>query len=65
MEFSKEFKEKVKKGKIRMQLALKLDVSYYTITRWLDLKESDELTKPKYLKELSEISGISESEIFV
>lgn len=65
MEFTEKFKQKAQKGKVRMEMALKFGVSYYTITRWLDLSKSDELTKPKYLEELSDITKISTNEIFV
>lgn len=63
MAFTKKFKEKAKSSKLRMKLGLLLDVSYYTIVRRLDNPANDEFTKVKYLKTLSEVFDISESEI--
>lgn len=65
MTFTKKFKQKAKSSKVRMEMALKFGVSYYTINRWLDLDKSDELTKPKYLEGLSEVSKIPSTEIFI
>lgn len=65
MEFTQKFKKKFKSSKLRMLLALELDVSYYTIDRRLNLEKQDELTKPKYLEALCKVSGLPESEIFV
>lgn len=64
MAFTTKFKEKAKSSKLRMKLALQLDVSYYTIVRRLDNSTNDEFTKVKYLKILSDIFDIPESEIF-
>ena len=64
MTLTRKFKEKTKSSRVRMEMALKFGVSYYTIDRCLNLEKSDELTKPKYLVGLSEISGIPQDEIF-
>lgn len=64
MKFTTLFEKKVKSSTIRMRLALALDISYYTIDRWLNLNKCDELTKPKHLSTLCEITGLTESEIF-
>lgn len=64
MELSQSFKKKMQNSTLRMQLALKIGVSYYTIERYLKNKNEDELTKPKYLDSLCEISGMCKDEIF-
>lgn len=65
MAFTKKFKEKAKNSTKRMELALVLGVSYFTMARWLDNPNNEELTKAKYSKVLSEHFDISESEIFL
>lgn len=64
MKFTQEFKKKSKSSKLRMELALKLDVSYFTINRRLDNPKNEEFEKSKYLKILSEHFDIPENEIF-
>jgi len=64
MTFTQEFEEKIKKDEIKMKLALKLGVSYSSMLRRLNISKHDEITKPKYLKVLSEVTGLLESEIF-
>lgn len=64
MTFTPQFTEKMKKSVLRQELGYKLQVSYFTICRWLEKPNEDEFTKARYLKILSDVSGISESEIF-
>lgn len=64
MEFTPQFTKKMKKSVLRQELGYKLQVSYFTICRWLEKPTEDEFTKAKYSKLLSEVSGFSESEIF-
>lgn len=76
MEFTTKFKTKTKSSTLRMKLALRLGVSYYTIIRMLadpsnydftKLKNASKIknfTKEEYLIILSEIFDINESEIF-
>ena len=64
MTFTTKFQEKMKDDNIKMDLAKALGVSYSTMTRRLKLHKYDEITKPKYLKVLSEVTGIPQSEIF-
>jgi len=64
MGFTNKFKEKTRNSNLRCHLAVAFDVSYFTIVKWLDEKDNDELTKPKYLEKLVEITGLSEKEIF-
>jgi hypothetical protein len=65
MTFTSQFQEKIKKDSVKMELALKLGVSYMTIIRRLKIHKDDEITKPKYLKVLSEVTGVAENEIFL
>lgn len=64
MTFTVKFREKMKDDNIKMDLAKALGVSYSTMTRRLKLHKHDEITKPKYLKVLSDVTGIPQSEIF-
>ncbi len=64
MTFTTKFQEKIKKDEIKMQLALKMRISYSSMLRRLNISKYDEITKPKYLKVLSEVTGIAENEIF-
>ena len=64
MELSSHFREKMKSSKLRMELALKIGKSWYTINRWIKDPNNDELTKPKYTEALSSVSGIPVDEIF-
>jgi len=64
MTFTPEFSKKMKKSLLRQELGFKLQVSYFTICRWLDKPDANELTKVGYLKLLSDVSGIPENEIF-
>lgn len=63
MGLSSLFRQKMKNDTLRMQLALKIGVSYNTIKSYINNPEKDELTKPKYLDILCEISGLDKSEI--
>lgn len=64
MTFTPEFSKKMKKSLLREELGFKLQVSYFTICRWLEDSTKDELTKPGYLKTLEEVSGMKKNEIF-
>lgn len=64
MEFTNKFKEKVKSGDQKFALAKEFGVSFYTITRWLNLKKSDSLTKLANIKVLTEFSGLTQDQIF-
>jgi hypothetical protein len=64
MTFTQRFQEKIKNDEVKMKLALKLGLSYSSMLRRLNIAKYDEITKPKYLKVLSEITGIPEGEIF-
>jgi hypothetical protein len=64
MNFTPQFTKKMKKSVLREELGYKLQVSYFTICRWLDKPAEDEFTKPKYRSLLSKVSGFPESEIF-
>lgn len=65
MTFTTKFQEKIKKDEIKMQLALQMGISYSSMLRRLNISKHDEITKPKYLKVLSEVTGVAESEIFL
>ena len=64
MKFTLQFSKKMKKSVLREELGYKLQVSYWTICRWLEKPDEDEFTKVRYLELLSEVSGIPKSEIF-
>jgi hypothetical protein len=64
MEFTKEFKEKVKTGDQKFALAQALGVSFYTVVRYLNLSKSEELTKLKRINQLYEFCGLRQEEIF-
>lgn len=64
MPFTTKFQEIAKNSNLRCQLAVALDVSYFTICRYLEDPKSDELTKPKHLSDLVRIFKLNEEEIF-
>lgn len=64
MTFTPQFTEKMKKSVLRQELGYKLQLSYWTICRWLENPDEDEFTKDGYLPLLMEISGMTKSEIF-
>ena len=64
MTFTPQFTEKMKKSVLRQELGYKLQVSYFTICRWLEKPDEDEFTKDGYLKLLIEVSGMTKREIF-
>lgn len=64
MGFSTKFKEIAKNSNLRCKLAVALDVSYFTICRYLDNPNCDELTKPKHIPHLVGIFEVKEEEIF-
>jgi hypothetical protein len=42
-----------------------MGLSYSSMLRRLNISKYDEITKPKYLKVLSEVTGVAENEIFL
>ena len=64
MEFTKEFKEKIKGGRKKFALSEQFGVSLSTFTRWLNLKDSDKLTTVTRIKVLCEFTGLSQDQIF-
>lgn len=58
------FKEKMRKDTLISELSYKLQVSSFTIRRWIYQDDKyDNFTHPKYLAMLMEVSGLTESEI--
>lgn len=64
MEFTKEFKEKIRGDEKRFALSKKFGVSSYTLSRWLDLKNSKKLTPNERIEVLEEFTGLTQSQIF-
>lgn len=64
MEFTKEFKEKIKGHKKKYALSEQFGVSPSTLTRWLDLKNSKKLTPNENIEVLCEFTGLTQEQIF-
>lgn len=64
MTFTQKFKEIIRPDEMKMKLAMELGISYSTMIRRLKIHVDDEITKPKYLKVISEVTGLSKDEIF-
>jgi len=65
MEFTKEFKEKIKGYKKKYTLSEQFGVSPSTFTRWLNLKNSEKLTTIERIKVLEKFTGLTQSQIFI
>lgn len=64
MTFTQKFKEIIKSDDMKMKLAMEMGISYSTMIRRLKIHKYDEITKPKYLKVISEVTGLAQDEIF-
>ena len=64
MKFTQQFITKTKNSNLRCGFGWFFGVSYFTICDWLEKPNADELTKPKYLEILKELTGLKEDEIF-
>jgi hypothetical protein len=58
------FKEKMRKDTLISELSYKLQLSSFTIRRWIKEDDKyDDFTHPKYMELLKEVSGLQEHEI--
>lgn len=64
MRLTEKFKETMRKDLLVCELALRLQISSYTIRRWVFKDDKyDNLTHPKYLNDLVHVTGLKVDEI--